>query len=967
MTVYRLMSWMNSSSNKKSKAEVARLVKDVMLADDFDLKHLEDFSVKKSLQELDNNTNKNKIEFPDDWAQADITISIPTKSKDDARLFTVPGFHFHPLVEVIHSAFADVQANAFHLSPFKYMWKDPLDSHQERVFNELYTSDSWLDAQDKLQKLPREPDTTHLANFGMAKAWFLYLYFGNLTKYAHSAPKSSTCHLVGFLPSLPDRVKDLLSSLPRISKSGITALHTHCRCKLFHACWDTLLDEKFLHAYKHGMVLKCADGVLRRIFPCIFTYSADYPENVLIATIKDMGSCPCPHCLTPKNVFTSLGLRKDMKSRLQNLRVYITTNVVRAREYIYQWGNTVDGTKVEEMLGEGSWVPVVNKFVEKLGALGLDPFRMLIVDFMHKCELGTWKALFTHLIRILSVLPGGNQLVAILDSRFRQVPSFGNGVIRIFTNNTSEMKRLAARDFEDILQCAIPVFEGLFPTDHNAIVQSLLYRFAQWHALAKLRMHSELTLCFFKNTFKDLSKQLREFREFTCAAFVTVELPKEKAARYRRFVKQAGSNDVPPESSGPRVKKFNLNTYKFHTMGDYVQTIQLFSTTDSFTTQIGELAHRALKAFYPLTSKLDPPKQLAKHECRSGISSSDYQPSPADSPAPSLFKDHHYISTNQNDPVSLFAFLQEHNGDPATKCFIPKLKDHILYRLNKLDVSHCDHIFMDKECSLVVIPNSTVYSVHTMQVHYMTYDMKREYDTINPRTHADVMVLSGETNPRHPYWYTHVLGIYHIDTWLKGQTKKQHLEVLYVRWLTPLVPSDYQSGMRHACLPKVAFIEESDHDAFGFLNPGQVIRGAHLIPAFTSGRGVSSLCRGTSFGRPSKEVDDWEEHYVRIFADRDMFLRYTHLGIGHSVALRKIIRDCFNNYESTAPTDAIEDSTRIDEGHAEDAGEQYMDDDLDKEESEDDLSEEESEDEHDGLEGGEDREEADEEFDDLHF
>ncbi|KAG2045493.1 hypothetical protein BDR06DRAFT_1015594 [Suillus hirtellus] len=49
MMVYQLMSWMNSGSNKKSEAEVAHLMKDVMLADDFDLKHLEDFLVKKSL------------------------------------------------------------------------------------------------------------------------------------------------------------------------------------------------------------------------------------------------------------------------------------------------------------------------------------------------------------------------------------------------------------------------------------------------------------------------------------------------------------------------------------------------------------------------------------------------------------------------------------------------------------------------------------------------------------------------------------------------------------------------------------------------------------------------------------------------------------------------------------------------------------------------------------------------------
>jgi len=50
--------------------------------------------------------------------------------------------------------------------------------------------------------------------------------------------------------------------------------------------------------------------------------------------------------------------------------------------------------------------------------LGLDPFRMLVVDFMHECELGTWKALFTHLIRMLYALPGGSQLVATLDSRW---------------------------------------------------------------------------------------------------------------------------------------------------------------------------------------------------------------------------------------------------------------------------------------------------------------------------------------------------------------------------------------------------------------------------------------------------------------------------------------------------------------------------------------------------------------------
>jgi hypothetical protein len=130
------------------------------------------------------------------------------------------------------------------------------------------------------------------------------------------------------------------------------------------------------------------------------------------------------------------------------------------------------------------------------------------------------------------------------------------------------------------------VFEGLFPAQHDGAVQSLLYRFAQWHALVKLRIHSESTLIFLEGTFKQLSRNLRKFRAHTCAAFSTVELPKEKAARQRRLAQRAETHNATPESTGARAKKFNLNTYKFHAMGDYMRTIRFFGTTDSFTTQI---------------------------------------------------------------------------------------------------------------------------------------------------------------------------------------------------------------------------------------------------------------------------------------------------------------------------------------------------------------------------------------------
>jgi hypothetical protein len=53
-------------------------------------------------------------------------------------------------------------------------------------------------------------------------------------------------------------------------------------------------------------------------------------------------------------------------------------------------------------------------------------------------------------MRILHAI--GGSVVQDLNKRYRQVPSFGNGVIRRFSGNPSAMRKLAARDFEDLLQ-----------------------------------------------------------------------------------------------------------------------------------------------------------------------------------------------------------------------------------------------------------------------------------------------------------------------------------------------------------------------------------------------------------------------------------------------------------------------------------------------------------------------------------
>jgi len=56
-----------------------------------------------------------------------------------------------------------------------------------------------------------------------------------------------------------------------------------------------------------------------------------------------------------------------------------------------------------------------NAFSDRLSPLGFNLFKMLLPDVMHEVELGIWRALFIHLLRILESVDGN--LLIELDRR----------------------------------------------------------------------------------------------------------------------------------------------------------------------------------------------------------------------------------------------------------------------------------------------------------------------------------------------------------------------------------------------------------------------------------------------------------------------------------------------------------------------------------------------------------------------
>jgi hypothetical protein len=77
---------------------------------------------------------------------------------------------------------------------------------------------------------------------------------------------------------LPDLLNNFLMSF-LCYPSQQKPLLTHCKHELLHQVWWLMLDDKFLDAYQHSIILQCGNGVIQRVYPWIFTYAADYPEK----------------------------------------------------------------------------------------------------------------------------------------------------------------------------------------------------------------------------------------------------------------------------------------------------------------------------------------------------------------------------------------------------------------------------------------------------------------------------------------------------------------------------------------------------------------------------------------------------------------------------------------------------------------------------------------------------------------
>ncbi|KIJ34409.1 hypothetical protein M422DRAFT_263553 [Sphaerobolus stellatus SS14] len=247
-------------------------------------------------------------------------------------------------------------------------------------------------------------DDTHLAQFGTASLWPVYAFPGNVDTNFHLSPHSNSDRHWAYIPSLPAEVRDFVHQLT--GEACSSTLFTHCKRELVQSIWRLLLDEDFWKAYKQGIVVKCADGITRRVYIRLFTYSADYPEKMLMLSLHDQGNCVCPRCLLPKELIHEMGMKRDLQRR-QKLKQHddhaMDHEISSARSKLYgQRGLKITSEAVDGILKPTSHVPTIKAFSEIIPLQYFNKYQMFVVNLLHEFELGVWKVILVDLIRIMT-------------------------------------------------------------------------------------------------------------------------------------------------------------------------------------------------------------------------------------------------------------------------------------------------------------------------------------------------------------------------------------------------------------------------------------------------------------------------------------------------------------------------------------------------------------------------------------
>ncbi|HEV7737215.1 MAG TPA: hypothetical protein VGO47_07590 [Chlamydiales bacterium] len=299
--------------------------------------------------------------------------------------------------------------------------------------------------------------------------------------------------------------------------------------------------EPMRHAGKEGIDVVCADKQIRTVFPILAAYIADFPEQSLIAGVKE-NHCPICDVLPQDRGKPCPGKLRDPKETL---------------EVLHSWRNNMHQADFKE----SGLCPIPEPFWAKLPHANI--FGCFTMDLLHQLHKGVFK---DHLVKwCMEAAIGG---AAKIDRCFQLIPK--HPLIRRFPKGISHISQTTGCEHKEMQKVFAGLSWGAVPHDVSAVVRALLdfiyYSSFQSHSSETLWRLQDALDTFHK--YKDIFIQLGIRKHFQIPKFHMLE-------HYVMLIRSKGTADGFNTEQSERMHILSKDSYRASNKRDFPEQMVL--------------------------------------------------------------------------------------------------------------------------------------------------------------------------------------------------------------------------------------------------------------------------------------------------------------------------------------------------------------------------------------------------------